>query len=102
MYLETWTFFVQRGSSGVASTWCITHVHTRSHGCYRAPGRVQNDFSFAAHMNRQRLSTDRTIFRCFVHHVRTYQRKIVRSSLCTTAKNRAIVAVHNSEKSCDR
>ena len=30
------------------------------HGCY--PGRVQNDFSFAAHMDRQRLSTDRTIF----------------------------------------
>ena len=88
-HLETWTFFVYRGSSGVASTWYITHVHARSHGCYRAPGRVQNDFSFAAHMNRQRLSTDRTIIRCFVHRSRTY----------TKAKNRAIVAVHNSEKS---
>ena len=39
-----------------------TCLNVRAHGCY--PGRVQNDFSFAAHLDHQRLSTDRTIFRC--------------------------------------
>ena len=38
--------------------------NVRTCGCN--PGRVQNDFSFAAHMNRQGLSTDRTIFCCCV------------------------------------
>ena len=56
-------------SGGIAC--CFPGGTFRAHGCY--PGRVQNDFSFAAHMYRQRLSTDRTIFSllctCITHQV---------------------------------
>ena len=45
--------------------------------CY--PGRVQNEFSFAAHMDRQRLSTGRSIFRCYVTLCACVTHQVLRS-----------------------
>ena len=44
----------------------LASLGTQVQGSRLYPGRVQNDFSFAAHMDRQRLSTDLAIFRCCV------------------------------------
>ena len=42
---------------------CLKFTTFRAHGCYH--GRVQNDFSFAAHMNRQSFKDSSPIARFF-------------------------------------
>ena len=65
-------------SSGVEETLPeLVQCTFRAHGCY--PGRVQSDFSFAAHMDRQRLSTDRSIFRCYVTLCTCVTHQVLRS-----------------------